>query len=72
VSDAEREPTIRRIVELLAARFPRAPRAHIAGVVSEEYDSLETGRIRIYIPTLVEHRARTRLQSEFKALSFDN
>jgi hypothetical protein len=64
MSDAEREPTIRNVAERLAARFPTAPRHRIEGIVAEEYDSLDTGRIRIYIPTLVENSARTRLHRE--------
>ena len=64
VSDAEREPTIRKVSERLASRFPTAPRHRIEGIVAEEYDSLDTGRIRIYIPTLVENSARTRLHRE--------
>lgn len=72
VSDAEKEPTISNVVDRLAARFPDAPWARIAGIVGEEYDSLDTGRIRIYIPTLVEHGARTRLHREFSAHSLDN
>jgi len=40
------------------------PRRRIEGIVGEEYDSLDTGRIRIYIPTLVENSARTRLRRE--------
>jgi type IV pilus biogenesis protein CpaD/CtpE len=64
VSDAEREPTIREVTERLSSRFPAAPRHRIEGIVAEEYDSLETGRIRIYIPTLVENSARTRLHGE--------
>jgi hypothetical protein len=65
VSDETKEPIVTRVVERLAVRYPEAPRAHIAGIVGEEYDSLDRGRIRIYIPTLVEHGARTRLHREF-------
>lgn len=72
VSDAEKEPTIRRVVDRLAALFPDAPRTHIAGIVGEEYDSLDTGRIRTYIPTLVEHSARMRLHREFNVHSLEN
>ena len=64
VSDAERDPTIRKVADRLATRFPAAPRHRIEGIVAEEYDSLETGRIRIYIPTLIENSARTRLHRE--------
>ena len=49
----------------MAARFPHVPRMHIAGIVGEEFDALNAGRIRTYIPTLVERGARVRLKSEF-------
>lgn len=65
MTDETKEPIVKRVVERLAVRYPEAPRAHIAGIVGEEYDSLDRGRIRIYIPTLVEHSARTRLHREF-------
>lgn len=64
VSDEEKEPIIRKVVDRLAARYPAAPRHRIEGIVTEEYDSLDTGRIRIYIPTLIENSARTRLHRE--------
>jgi hypothetical protein len=64
VSEAAKEPTISKVTDRLAARFPAAPRHRIERIVQEEYDSLETGRIRIYIPTLIENRARSRLRRE--------
>lgn len=65
VSETEKEPTIRKVTDRLAVRFPDAPKTVIAGIVAEEYDSLDTGRIRIYIPTLIENSARNRLRREF-------
>ena len=62
---AENEPSIDQVVDRLAARFPHVPRMHIAGIVGEEFDALNAGRIRTYIPTLVERGARVRLKSEF-------
>ncbi len=62
---AENEPSIDQVVERLAVRFPHVPRIHIAGIVGEEFDALNAGRIRTFIPTLVERGARVRLQSEF-------
>lgn len=64
VNEAEKEPTISKVANRLAARFPAAPRHRIERIVEEEYDLLETGRIRIYIPTLIENSARTRLHRE--------
>jgi hypothetical protein len=65
VSEMEKESTVEKIVDRLSPRFPEAPRSHIEGVVGEEYDSLDRARIRTYLPTLIEHDARTRLHREF-------
>ncbi|GIU55941.1 MULTISPECIES: three-helix bundle dimerization domain-containing protein [Arthrobacter] len=65
MTDDAKEPSIDQVVERLAARFPHVPRMHIAGIVGEEFDALNAGRIRTYIPTLVERGARVRLKSEF-------
>ena len=67
MSDEEYEPTIRKVSDRLAARYPSAPRSHVEGIVREEYDSLRYGRVRTYSPTLVETSSRTRLPREFKA-----
>ena len=64
VSDEHKDRIIGKVVDRLAARFPTAPRHRIESIVGEEYDSLDTGRIRIYIPTLIENSARTRLHRE--------
>lgn len=71
-SDEEKESTIDQVVERLAGRFPDADRGLIAGIVSEEYDALDSGRIRTFIPTLVEKGAKTRLRREFAAEGFGN
>jgi hypothetical protein len=63
--DAKESSSIDQVVDRLAARFPHVARIHIAGIVSEEFDALNAGRIRTYIPTLVERGARVRLKSEF-------
>ncbi|MEQ4520234.1 hypothetical protein ABLI39_12850 [Pseudarthrobacter sp. B907] len=49
MSEAEKEVIIRAVIDRLSARFPEAPRPHIAGIVGEEYESLADGRIRSYI-----------------------
>lgn len=64
VSNEDKDPIISKVVDRLAARYPAAPRHRIESIVGEEYDSLDTGRIRIYIPTLIENSARTRLHRE--------
>jgi hypothetical protein len=65
VTDDAKESSIDQVVDRLAARFPHVPRIHIAGIVGEEFEALNAGRIRTYIPTLVERGARVRLKSEF-------
>ena len=54
MTDDAKESSIDQVVDRLAARFPHVPRIHIAGIVGEEFDALNAGRIRTYIPTLVE------------------
>jgi hypothetical protein len=53
-----------KLVDRLALRFPKTQRDHIASTVAEEYAALSDSRIRTYIPNLVEHGARSRLQRE--------
>jgi hypothetical protein len=65
VSDEESESTLLKVADRLAVRFPAVPEAIIATIVREEYESLATGRIRIYIPTLIEKATRDRLHREF-------
>jgi hypothetical protein len=38
---------------------------HIVWIVGEEFEALDGGRIRTFIPTLVERGARVRIQREF-------
>jgi len=64
-SDEEKQSTVEQVVDRLAGRFPDADRGRIAGIVSEEYDALDSGRIRTFIPTLVEKGAKARLRTEF-------
>jgi len=47
----------------------RCPKSLIAGIVAEDYDSLDTGRIRIYILTLIENSVRNRLHREFNTVT---
>jgi hypothetical protein len=56
------------LVDRLALRFPRVEREHIASTVEEEYAALSGSRILTYIPNLVEHGARSRLQHEVRRL----
>lgn len=49
------------VVDRLAERFPRVPRPSIEQAVREEHQALDGGRIRDYVPVLVEHAAKARL-----------
>jgi hypothetical protein len=64
--DDEKESTIGQVVDRLAGRFPDADRGLVAALVAEEYDALDAGRIRTFIPTLVEKGAKTRLRHALK------
>ncbi|MFF1383553.1 three-helix bundle dimerization domain-containing protein [Arthrobacter sp. NPDC058288] len=52
---------IDKVVDHLAERFPSVPRPSIERAVREEHQALADGRIRDYIPVLVEHAAKARL-----------
>lgn len=62
MDDTEKHETIVKVTDRLAARYPHALKPLIAGIVAEEYQILEPGRIRTFIPTLVENKARNRLR----------
>ncbi|MET3812378.1 three-helix bundle dimerization domain-containing protein [Arthrobacter sp. UYEF3] len=48
------------VVDRLAERFPEVSRSSIEEAVREEHESLNGGRIRDFVPILVEHAARAR------------
>jgi hypothetical protein len=52
---------IDNVVDRLAQRFPHVPRPSIEQTVREEHKALDGGRIRDYVPVLVEHAAKARL-----------
>ncbi|MGM7775415.1 three-helix bundle dimerization domain-containing protein [Arthrobacter sp. KNU-44] len=49
------------VINHLIERFPDIPRSVVENVVAEEHSSLSGGRIRDYVPVLVEHAAKKRL-----------
>lgn len=49
------------VVDRLTERYPDVPREHIEDIVQQEHRSLDTGRVRDYVPILVEHAAKDRL-----------
>jgi hypothetical protein len=54
---------VRAVVDRLARRFPDHPRSVIEEIVAYEHSLFAEGRVRDYIPILVERAARVRLAS---------
>jgi hypothetical protein len=70
-TDAPAEPrdeshAIDEVVERLADRFPTLERSHVEEIVQDEWHRLDEGRVRDFVPVLVEHDARKRLRREFR------
>ena len=63
------DATLGKLVDRLALRFPHADREYIASTVASEYAALSGSRISTYIPNLVEHGVRSRLQHEVRTLA---
>jgi len=60
---------VSNIIAKLVVRFPDIPRPHIEKVVTSEYEALSGRPLRLYISTLVEHGAKSRLFAETNAYS---
>jgi hypothetical protein len=52
---------IGKVVDRLVERFPSVPRSNIEEAVREEHGALENGRVRDFVPVLVERAAKARL-----------
>jgi uncharacterized protein (DUF433 family) len=50
------------VVDRLAEKYPEVPRKRIEDIVEQEHRSLDAGRVRDYVPILVEHAVRDRLR----------
>jgi hypothetical protein len=61
VNRDEELKAIETVVDRLAERFPEALRSNIEDAVRQEHESLSGGRIRDFVPLLVEHAAKARL-----------
>ena len=64
MNEEAKEPLIQRVVDRLAASYPETPEDHIEDIVADEYATLDGGRIRSYIPILVERGSWKRLHHE--------
>ncbi|GAA4044328.1 hypothetical protein GCM10023063_33760 [Arthrobacter methylotrophus] len=71
MDDAEKQDTIEAVTARIIARHPDASRTLVARAVAEEYDQLASGRIRTYIPTLIERGAWNRINRESAARPVD-
>jgi hypothetical protein len=58
--DEERE--IDDVVDRLAGRFPSVDRALVDEIVHDEFHQLDGGRVRDFVPVLVERAAHDRLR----------
>jgi len=74
VPAAERDEAhaIGEVVDRLGDRFPSLARAHVEQIVHEEWHRLDQGRVRDFVPVLVEHEARERLRREATPVPLDS
>jgi hypothetical protein len=64
MSDPVEHDAVENVVARLSERFPSLGRDRVQQVVDEELARFEAGRVREYIPALVEHAADERLREE--------
>jgi N-acyl-D-aspartate/D-glutamate deacylase len=69
MGDPVEHHAVENVVARLAARFPSLGRDRVQQVVDEELARVEDGRVREYIPALVEHAADERLRQEAHPVS---
>ena len=65
----EETQAIDQVIDRLAERFPSLESGDIANVVDEEHRKLDGGRVRDFVPVLVEKAAMKRLKKRAKASS---
>jgi hypothetical protein len=49
------------VVDRLTEKFPEVPSVVIEEIVQQQHRELDAGRVRDFVPVLVEHAARERL-----------
>ncbi|GAA1966741.1 three-helix bundle dimerization domain-containing protein [Microbacterium deminutum] len=62
---------IDEVIERLAGRFPTIEHAHVEEIVREEAHKLDGGRVRDFVPVLVEHASHERLRLEAEPAPLD-
>jgi hypothetical protein len=66
MSDPVEHNAVENVIQRLVQRFPTLEPEHVRRVVDEEFAGMADGRVREYIPALVEHAAEERLRQEAK------
>jgi len=66
MSELDETQAIDQVIDRLSQRFPTLDRDHIANIVEEEHGQLDEGRVRDFVPVLVEKAAKKRLKKEAK------
>lgn len=64
MSELDESQAIDQVIDRLSVRFPNLDPDHIADVVQDEHGQLEEGRVRDFVPVLVEKAAKKRLKKE--------
>ena len=64
MSELDEGQAIAQVVDRLAAQFPSLARERVQQVVDEERERVAGGRVRDFVPVLVEHEAKERLRAE--------
>lgn len=61
---ASEQAAIDEVVDRLIAKRPTVNQAYIRELVQREYETLQTAKLRDYIPVLVEHMVKQDLKDE--------
>ena len=69
MSDPVEHDAVENVIARLSERFPSLSRDRVQQVVDEELARFEGGRVREYVPALVEHAADERLRVEADPVS---
>jgi hypothetical protein len=64
----DEDRAIDEVVSRLSEKFPSLTPEHVEEVVEEELHRFDGGRVRDFVPVLVERAAKQRLKAEAKAV----
>jgi len=71
LADEDEEMAIEKVIDRLAERFPSIEHAEVSKIVHEEAHKLDGGKVRDFVPVLVEHEARDRLRAQAEPVPLD-